>query len=669
MQIIDYLSAAAGDPSRAMLDILSAEAGPISEILLVLNIAVFSIGVLVLVWAGIVGLARTALSGQFLKPAAQVWLPVRLILGLSGLLPVYHGLTVAQVVVLGAATLGIGVANTAWQGAYTGLISWGGDTNFSAPPAANQNEAVWALIAAQICQYEVNREVGILEEAGGEGLGRVEMKYGKIGAAGLPGQVDFSAPAGSVALIYGGPQGYREDLCGGVMLPISSEYQHFSREKVMAAHAGAMQALASDLQPISQALAGEHRAPDPGALREAEQRYRQTVAQGLGQAAAQADGEFNTWIQDGEGRSWIYAGASLAKIASINREIQAAAELTLLAVPPVEGDPGTIGLGATVAGSQLKFAGAREAVEKTSFSIKKPDLGVLVEPIRSNLLDNVMDWLTKEGGARTGEKEDLLGGLTNLGHKLILGTMAAMGSVLLALGIASGASLGTLGGLGGAVFSIFSYIFCLPLLGAGLLFAYYLPFLPLIYWILGVMTWLIIFTEALFGAPLWALAHLLDSEAEGLGQRTSHGYLFLLQLIFRPSLMLGGLVAGWLILQFFGGFLRHSLSIFFGSGGAFSGAAGILGFVACLVMFAYLAWQVCGKAFSLIHHLPAEVLAWVGGHGGGRLGGEEKEVERKATGVVAGVRSGPGRGGGGGKPGPGGGIPSPGGGPGGGKGK
>ncbi|MHB1378940.1 MAG: hypothetical protein ACYCX0_04850, partial [Desulfurivibrionaceae bacterium] len=116
MKIYDYLSAAAGDPSRAMLDLLTGEAGPISEILFVVNFAVFAIGVIMLVYSGIAGLARMAASGEFLKKGAQVWLPIRLVLGLGGLMPVYSGLTVAQVAVLGAATLGIGVANTAWQG-------------------------------------------------------------------------------------------------------------------------------------------------------------------------------------------------------------------------------------------------------------------------------------------------------------------------------------------------------------------------------------------------------------------------------------------------------------------------------------------------------------------------------------------------------------------------
>lgn len=642
MEILDYLAAAAGDPSRAMLDILAGESGPISEILFVVNISVFSIGVLALLWGGLARLVQTSASGKFLKPSSQVWLPIRLILGVGGLMPVYQGLTVAQVAVLAAATLGIGIGNVSWQGAYSGLLSWGGNSTFSSPAAASQNEAAQALLAALVCQAEVNRVNDEARKAIGEQIapGSVEQIFGRVrpGTSPLPWQ-NFTG----VALVFGGIEGYPADLCGGVRLSEADtpESQYFTSKTVLDAHSMAMKAMAVELQPVADALSREHKVPDPAALKAAQEQYRQTVAKALGEAAQQAGGEFDNWISDGEGKSWIYAGASLAKIASINREIQAAASLKVEAVPAAESEfvnAGAISFFSTVRDSQLKVEGAT-APEKTSFSLKNPDLGVLFSRLLRENLAPVLDWLS-------GKEQDLLGGLTSLGHKLILGTLAAMAAVLLALAMASGATLGTLGGLAGAVFSVFVYIFCLPLFGAGLLFAYYLPFLPLIYWVLGVLTWLIIFVEALFGAPLWALSHLLDTESEGLGQRTAHGYLFLLQLVFRPALMLGGLVAGWLILQFFGGFLRQSLSIFFGSGGAFSGAAGILGFVACLVMFAYLAWQVCSKAFSLIHHLPSEVLAWVGGHAG-RVGGEEREVEGRATGVVAGVGRGAGGAGGG----------------------
>ena len=42
-------------------------------------------------------------------------------------------------------------------------------------------------------------------------------------------------------------------------------------------------------------------------------------------------------------------------------------------------------------------------------------------------------------------------------------------------------------------------------------------------------------------APLWAFAHL-DTEGDGLGQRTQTGYLFLVNVLFRPALMVVGLL-------------------------------------------------------------------------------------------------------------------------------
>jgi hypothetical protein len=43
-----------------------------------------------------------------------------------------------------------------------------------------------------------------------------------------------------------------------------------------------------------------------------------------------------------------------------------------------------------------------------------------------------------------------------------------------------------------------------------------------------------------------------------------------------------------------------------------------------LIIFCYLSYLLISKCFALIHHLPNEVLAWVGGHVG-KIGGGEDE--------------------------------------------
>ncbi|MGV1101054.1 DotA/TraY family protein [Thiovibrio sp. JS02] len=639
MSISDWLAAAAGDPGQEMLNLLSGE-GPLSDVLYVFNIAVFSLGVVVLIYSAVKGFVGTAVDGgEKLRKAETAWTPIRIMLGIAGLTPVWHGLTFSQVIVIFCSIVGIGVGGVAWQGAWEGLLSWNSTSFFSAPVAAPQDEGAQALFSALVCQEAVNKKID--QDRAELGVPTVE---GRVEGRQWPGEIEMPwEEFRGRALIFGGVQGYPLAVCGGVRLPEpqGEDSQYFSRDAILTSHLIAMQYMARQLHPLARALVYQQRRPDPAALAAAKDNYRQAVSSSLADVALQAGSAFDRWMAQDRGKSWIYAGATLAKIASINREIQAVAGMKLEAVPPFafvsdSGQAGPAGLTvlANVQESQI-MAEAATAPEKTYFSLKKPDMGVLFSPLAKNL-STVLSWV--EGG-----EQDLLGGLGSLGHKLIIGTLAAVTAVVAALATASAFSGGMLGGMAGSILSIFVFLFCLPLLSTGLIFAYYLPFLPLIYWVLGVLAWLIVFVEALFGAPLWAFAHLDSDAGAGLGPRTSHGYIFLMHLLFRPTLMLGGLVAGWLIIQFFGEFLRLAIKFFFE--GAFQGLAGLLGFIACMIIFSILVWQICGRAFSFIHHLPSEVIAWAGGYSS-KVGGEggEREVENKTTGVVANIqRAGGGR--------------------------
>jgi conjugal transfer/type IV secretion protein DotA/TraY len=48
----------------------------------------------------------------------------------------------------------------------------------------------------------------------------------------------------------------------------------------------------------------------------------------------------------------------------------------------------------------------------------------------------------------------------------------------------------------------------------GVMLAYYLPFVPFIFWWFAVVGWIMLVIEALFTAPLWASAHVIP---EGKG--------------------------------------------------------------------------------------------------------------------------------------------------------
>jgi len=141
------------------------------------------------------------------------------------------------------------------------------------------------------------------------------------------------------------------------------------------------------------------------------------------------------------------------------------------------------------------------------------------------------------------------------------------------------------------------------------------------------------------GAPLWMLAHL-ETEGEGLGQKTSHGYMFLLNVLFRPVLMVFGLLSGWELMNIMGQVLQFMITLLFGTSSyGSSGLASIFAFIASICIYALLAYMTVSKCFGLIHYLPNEVLAFVGSYVG-KIGGGEDDTTKNAVAGGVGVYAG-----------------------------
>jgi conjugal transfer/type IV secretion protein DotA/TraY len=149
------------------------------------------------------------------------------------------------------------------------------------------------------------------------------------------------------------------------------------------------------------------------------------------------------------------------------------------------------------------------------------------------------------------------------------------------------------------------------LLFFGVMLSVYMPMLPFIVWFGGVVSWFMVVAEAMVASPLWAMTHL-DGDGEGLGHRTQHGYVFLLNVMFRPVVMVFGfLLAGASVIV-----LGSLLNTMFGIAvqntqyGSTAGLAGLIGFV---VLYVGMCQTLCNSAFSLVHTLPDNLFSWIGG--------------------------------------------------------
>lgn len=170
------------------------------------------------------------------------------------------------------------------------------------------------------------------------------------------------------------------------------------------------------------------------------------------------------------------------------------------------------------------------------------------------------------------------------------------------------------------------------LFGIGAVMALYLPMVPFITWFAGLVSYSAVVVEGIIAAPLHALSHI-DGQGEGMGQRAGHGYLFLLNVLFRPLLMTFGFLVGSMFTIALGTLLfkLYPAAMAGVQGNSVTGIGSFIGFICIFFIICNLIIQ---GSFNLIHIIPDQVLGWVGGHMNAHLG---RELEGKVHGVFMGA--------------------------------
>jgi conjugal transfer/type IV secretion protein DotA/TraY len=179
------------------------------------------------------------------------------------------------------------------------------------------------------------------------------------------------------------------------------------------------------------------------------------------------------------------------------------------------------------------------------------------------------------------------------------------------------------------------------LLALGAMLAIYIPFLPLIAWVGGMIAYTASFIEGLVAMPLHSMSHM-HTDGEGMGQQTSHGYLFFLNTFARPPLMvIAFFIAGGLVIAL--GtvatmmFLPAMANV---QGNSMTSVASIIGFI---VIYFVLMNIIINGCFDLIHVIPDQVIGFVGSGSVNTSLGRDAEGKINAL-YMAGVRGGQGAG-------------------------
>lgn len=156
------------------------------------------------------------------------------------------------------------------------------------------------------------------------------------------------------------------------------------------------------------------------------------------------------------------------------------------------------------------------------------------------------------------------------------------------------------------------------LLAIGFSLAVFLPAVPFLYWMAGIFNWLVSVLVGCAAGPMWAATHL--GAEEDKGSRSAYGYIFLIDMMLRPSLMVLGFFFA-AVAAAAGGTI---LNLMFASALANANADSIVGLfkmIGWLMIYARIATFGVTRLFGLQATLADYVISFLGGREGANLMG------------------------------------------------
>lgn len=597
-------------------------------------------------------LSQAAHSGAVYGPdKGTLWEPVRLVWGLASLVPTANGWALSQLLMLWAASvMGVGLANMGTDSAIQAFADGKGMVLQPAMPSTIQ--LARDLYQSNLCMHAYNASLATIGANGGF----------------PPDQKEYvQVTSGSQGLVLRNPIGTK--YCGGADINASKLTQQdqstnwfsgtIDTTALFQAHLQALKAMENTLSPaaaafvqavIDQQMNAGAVIPDAEvAIQSAAQQYEATIQSQAATTTGNISSLASQLSSSIKESGWWSLGAWYQTFAQANSKLSdAVSAVAHVYKEQVGGNDGVSTLRSQVDNAfQLQEAGSTTTQPLgNAGNASEKDGGKALSQIFSGFGQKIIAAMTSSGDAERGTVNPLIK-MKNLGDYTLGGVESAFGVWVGLNAVVAGADASIWGkvaniasGLGAAAGAalhatepmLFTLLIPLLFIGAGL--SLYLPMIPFITWFGAVINWIIIVGEAVVAAPLWAMTHI-GGEGDGMGQRTAHGYIFLLNVAVRPILMVIGFFFGGAVLQEGG----TVLNLFFGiavANAQFDSLTGIVSVIGYLVIYYMLCANLIQTSFSLIFVVPDQVLNWVGGLASATLGRETTGEVRGALAVFAG---------------------------------
>lgn len=632
----------------------------IGSLFALLNGVLGAVGIFWFLALTVKGLVKSGHMGQVFSTGRTALYPIMTFAGFLALIPTGSGWSIAQLSMLWAAsTMGIGTANLLSDKAVDMLGK--GYSLVTQPTAPSTRAAARAVFEMNLCKYAINRELTTLYA---DGAARTPLMVTR------GGQGDYSTGNGSA--LCGTAKVAEKDRTASISLLFDSKV---NTESVMAAQRQGLDTMQQALDQAAKTFVDgylQKRDRDTGKLPDAETMiqnaaadYEQTVNLAVNQI------NYNDTLQSQltsqiKSYGWVALGSWYHTFATANSKTNSVAHAT----PAVTGMTQTGELGVGDLYNQVLAAyrtqiqnspytaplGTQTAKEDGAAATAAEPEAVFVGMFKSpmqRLTNTIATWKIGTSASFSNQVNPLIkmqeiGDYTLGSVQLLMGAYAvAYGAVSATTNSIVGTATRTFAVDGAAVakdvmsaLSPMFYFLMFTLLGIGVSLAVFLPAVPFIFWMIGIFNWIVSVLVGVAAGPLWAATHLGAEEEKGA--RSAYGYVFLIDMMIRPALMVFGFFfAGVSVMA--GGTL---LNLLFASALANANADSIIGLIKLigwLMIYARIATFCVTRIFGLQATLADYVISFLGGRDGANLmGGMVDNVKGMFGGFAAGAQRMPG---------------------------
>ncbi|HAH3233732.1 TPA: conjugal transfer protein [Escherichia coli] len=598
----------------------------IGELFYIFNGVAF---VLAVIWFLIIGLKHIARAGHLGKvfsggdTSASV---VTTVAGFITLAPTVSGWSLAQLMFLWAVSvMGIGSANLMTDKIADLLAS--GFSLTHQPVAPQTVSAARSIYEMNLCMYGVNNELSSMYSRYGQG-GTPLMTIRKLSDG-------FEISNGNAR-------------CGSVRLPAASGSKNsfwglfgasVDTSNITSAQQNGLNQMQNDLNQaasrfvtalINRQQTGSGELPDAetdiqNAARAFEDRVNQAV-----QAQDNGNKLTSAMTEQLKKYGWLSLGSWYQTFATANQKVNDDAALK----PVVSGISGIgeIGAGDTLGGVMTAYQaqlqntsytpplGTPTSNESISASESKEPGAAIVKIFNSPMLSLTNAIATKQLGNSSQQMNPLLKmkyiGDIGLGATEIAYTAFTLAKI--SADTADSSWLLKIGSFGLTsipkhIFdNIASFVyFMLLVLGAtSINLSIFIPTIPFIYWLSGSGNWIVSVLVGSTGGSLWAATHIGTEHDKG--SRAAYGYIFLIDGMIRPMLMVLGFAFASLTIVALGTLLNLLFEPMLINAQANSWT-GILSLLAFLAIYARICTTTVCRVFALLVTMPDYVISWLGG--------------------------------------------------------